>query len=69
MLPGFHHTGDINAKAVWAGQGAQEVQVGGAEGSNRPIGAAAEDEVISDAQTGGLSRLRTHGQVSTRTCT
>lgn len=63
MLPGFHHTGDINAEAVWAGQGAQEVQVGGAEGSNRPIGATTEDEVISDAQTGGLRRLRTHGQV------
>lgn len=44
---------------MWAGQGAQEVQVDGAEGSDRPVGAAAEDELVCDGQAGGLGRLQT----------
>lgn len=57
VLPGINHAGDVSAQRVGAGQSAEEVQVDGAEGSNRPIGASAEDELLCDGQTGGLGRL------------
>lgn len=65
-LPGIDHAGDVGSQAVWAGQSAEEVQVDGTEGSDRPVGAAAEDELIRDRQTGGLGRLETETWKDTR---
>ena len=59
VLPCVHHTGDVSSQGVWAGQSAEEVQVDGAENSNRPVRATTEDQLIRDRQTGGLRRLRT----------
>lgn len=59
MLPGIHHPGHVDPEAVWAGQGAAEVQVGGAESSDGSVGTATEDQVLCDGQTGGLRHLET----------
>lgn len=61
ILPGVHHAGNVSSETVWAGQSAPEVQIDGAEGSNGPIGATTEDQVIRDGQTGGLRHLETEG--------
>lgn len=45
---------------MWAGHCAQEVEVGWAEGSDHPVGAATEDEAVGDGEAGGLGGLETH---------
>jgi len=67
VLPGVRHAGDVHSETVWAGQSAEEVQVDGAEGSNRPVRTTTEDQLVCDRQTGGLGRLRTDRQVNRQT--
>lgn len=43
---------------MWAGQSAQEVKVNGTERSYDPVRAAAENQLLCDGQTGGLTHLR-----------